>query len=301
MHDVINRYSLPDAEIDFSKPFFPAHLTALYFTPSWEALSEDQQCRYSQLYALYLNEQTAFFEEQLAETVLPALYERPDRIGPELATNLQRFQKEERQHTEMFRRLSHKVDPDLFSLESQTYHFIRVPRPLLKLMNRVAGNPWLFPCWIWLALLQEERSIAISKVCINDSSLDEHFRHTHLLHLRDEANHVQWDLQMIDTVWKPLSDLHKKINVAIFNWLMKEFFTSPKRAALAIVEALCVEYPELNSRKKSIFEELRSLRHHRDYHMSLYSREHTPRAFALFDALPEFRGLENTLLGYEPQ
>lgn len=301
MHEVVHRYSLLEVEVDFSKPFFPAHLTALYFTPSWENLSDLQQVRYTQLYALYLNEQTAFFEEQLAETVLPALYARPNQLGSELAANLERFQKEERQHTEMFRRLSHKIDPDHFLLENQTYHFIKVPRPLLRIMNMVAGNPWMFPCWIWLALLQEERSIAISKACINDSSLDEHFRHTHLLHLRDEANHVQWDLQMIDAVWKPMSGVHKKINVALFSWLMKEFFTSPKRAAIAIVESLCDDFPELNSGKKLMFEELRSLRHHRDYHLSLYSREHTPRAFALFDALPEFKGLEKTLLGYEPQ
>ena len=133
MHDIVHQnssYALPEGEIDFSKPFFPAHLTALYFTPSWTDLSDDQRCRYTQHYALYLNEQTAFFEEQLAETILPALYGKPDRLGEELAENLQQFQEEERCHTEMFRSLSHKVDPDRFSLESQSYHFIRVPRPM---------------------------------------------------------------------------------------------------------------------------------------------------------------------------
>ncbi|MGB0774345.1 MAG: diiron oxygenase [Akkermansiaceae bacterium] len=301
MIELPNRWQFPAGDVDFSRPFFPEYLTALYFTPSWGKLSAEQQRRYTQHYALYLNEQTAFFEEQLAETILPALYERPDRLGEKLAGNLKRFQKEEQLHTEMFRRLSHQVDPLRFSLESQSYHFIRLPRGLLKVFNKLAGNPWMFPCWIWLALLQEERSISVSQACMNDTSLDERFRQTHLYHLRDEANHVQWDLQMIEAVWKPRSELSKRVNVAIFRWLMREFFTSPKRAALAVVEALCDEFPDLEGEKELMFEELRELRNNQDYHRSLYSREHTPRAFALFDELPEFNGLENTLLGYEPQ
>ncbi len=53
-------------EIDFSLPFFPASLTTLFHVPSWRLLDHTQQIRYTQLYALYLNEQTAFFEELLA-------------------------------------------------------------------------------------------------------------------------------------------------------------------------------------------------------------------------------------------
>ena len=60
-------------EIDFSRPFFPVHLAALSFVPSWRLLYERHRLRYSQLYALYLNEQTVFFEEMLATNLLPAL------------------------------------------------------------------------------------------------------------------------------------------------------------------------------------------------------------------------------------
>ena len=84
-------------EIDFSRPFFPARLTALAHVPSWGMLDECHRLRYSQLYALYLNEQTVFFEELLATNVLPALYRRPDRIGVDLAEDLRRFEAEERQ------------------------------------------------------------------------------------------------------------------------------------------------------------------------------------------------------------
>ena len=102
----------PGIEIDFTRPFFPLHLTTLAQVPSWERLADRHRLRYSQLHALYLNEQTVFFEELLASTLLPALYERPDRIGEDLAADLRQFEIEEKRHSRWFRELNRALaDP----------------------------------------------------------------------------------------------------------------------------------------------------------------------------------------------
>ena len=112
-------------EIDFTLPFFPARLTALYHVPSWHLLEKHHRVRYTQLYALYLKiEQTAFFEELLATTLLPALYGRPDVIGADLAESLRSFEEEERRHSGWFREMNHRIDPERFSLEPGNYVFI---------------------------------------------------------------------------------------------------------------------------------------------------------------------------------
>ena len=66
-------------------PYFPPRLTALAHVQSWQLLETRHQLRYSQLYALYLNEQTVFFEELLATNLLPALYHRPPRPSRDAA------------------------------------------------------------------------------------------------------------------------------------------------------------------------------------------------------------------------
>ena len=294
-----NKYALSNDGIDFTKPFHPAHLTTLYHTPSWKRLSPDQQLAYTQHYGLYLNEQTAFFEEQLAEIILPTLQKSPD-TPKELAQSLNIFQQEEREHTRMFRALSHKVDPTKFSLDNEAYYFIKVPPLMLKIMRFISNRPQFFNYWIWLALLQEERSITISRACINDDNIEPIFKHAHLVHLQDEADHVQWDLQLLDHFWKPSSKWKKSINVFLFHQIMKEFFTTPKRAAISVINELISQCPELEPMRPTLYSETQKLKSSVSYHSSLYSRTLTPRAFKLFDQLPEFDGLENTLLAYDP-
>ena len=294
-----SKYALSNDEIDFNKPFHPAHLTTLYHTPSWQHLSPDQQLAYTQHYGLYLNEQTAFFEEQLAEIILPTLQHSPD-TPRELAQSLKIFQQEEREHTRMFRALSNKVNPTKFSLDSEAYYFIKVPPLMLKMMRLISNRPQFFNYWIWLALLQEERSIAISRACINDDEIEPTFQKTHLIHLQDEANHVQWDLQLLDQFWKPSSKWKKSINVFLFHRIMREFFTAPKRAAINVINELIAQFPELEPMRPTLYSDIKKLKTSVSYHRSLYSRTLTPRAFKLFDQLPEFIGLENTLLAYDP-
>lgn len=286
--------------LDYSLPFFPARLTALAHVASWTRLDARHQLRYSQLYALYLNEQTVFFEELLATNVLPALYQRPDRIGADLAMDLQRFEAEERRHSQWFREMNHRVDPARFLLEEGSYVFIPADAKMRAVSGWFARRPFAFPCWILLMLLQEERSISIARECLRQPlEMEPSFLKLHRKHLADEVDHVQWDLKLIERVWLPLPLWKRRLQARLFGAMMSEFFTAPKRAGKAVLQALIDEYPELKPLGPMLHGELVDLRYSRDYHASLYSRTITPRGFALFDELPEFRDISRFLLAYE--
>jgi hypothetical protein len=290
---------IPSTEIDFSLPFYPPQLTVLAHTPSWSLLDEHHRVRYSQLYALYFNEQTVFFEELLATNVLSALYQRPDLVGEKLASDLQRFEVEERRHSSWFRELNHRVDPSRFSLTTGTFVFVPAGRSTLAISAWFARRPLAFPCWIWLALIQEERSIAIARECLR-CGIEPSFHELHRKHLADEVDHVRWDLELVERVWRPLPMWKRRIQARLFGLIMSEFFTAPKRASKAVLQNLIAEFPELGETGPQLHREMRDLSHSRDYHASLYRRSLTPRCFELFDKLPEFRGIEKSLLAYDP-
>ena len=287
-------------EIDFSRPFFPVHLTPLAYAPSWHLLDKCHQLRYSQLYALYLNEQTAFFEELLATNLLPALYHRPDRIGEDLAADLRIFEIEERRHSRWFRELNHRVDPSRFRLEEGHYVFIPTGTGMRAVSTWFARRPFLFPWWIPLMLLQEERSISVAQECLRmKNQLEPSFYKVHRKHLADEIDHVRWDLKLIERVWLPMPMWKRRLHARIFGMMIGEFFTAPKRAGKAVLQALIDEFPDLKSDSIKLHHELCALATSRAYHASLYSREITPRGFALFDELPEFYHIGLHLLAYK--
>ncbi len=286
--------------IDFSRPFVPTCLTALAQVPSWCLLDDVHKLRYSQLYALYLNEQTVFFEELLAVNVLPALYQRPDRVGEKLAADLRQFEIEERRHSRWFRELNHQVDPGRFSLEEGSYGFIPVGHWTRALTAAFARRPFMFPCWIWLMLIQEERSIAVARECLRDEhQVEPTFVALHRKHMADEVDHVRWDLQLVERVWLPLPSWQRLLQARLFGAMMREFFTAPKRGGPAVLQALIDEFPELVSVAPQLQGELAELAFSKDYHATLYSREMTPRCFAWFDELSEFRDIESSLLAYQ--
>lgn len=287
--------------VDFSKPFFPVGMTALAHVPSWSLLEARHQLRYSQLYGLYLNEQTVFFEELLATNVLPALYERPDRIGEDLAADLRLFEEEERRHSRWFREMNRRIDPERFSLKEGTYVFIPANGRIRAATAWLARKPFLFPCWIWLMLLQEERSIAVAKACLQDGTVEPAFLSLHRKHLADEVDHVEWDIKLVERVWLRMPMWKRRLHARLFGMMMAEFFTAPKRAAKALLVSLLDEFPDLAALGPQLHRELASLSESPSYHASLYSRTVTPRCFALFDELPEFEDIGRSLLAYHRQ
>jgi hypothetical protein len=286
---------LNDVSVDFGKLFIPAELTPLFHTDSYQDLTQPQRLRYNQIHALYFNEQILYFETALGRPILAALLREPwpDR----LAEGLRQFQAEEMLHTEMFRRLNRSCAPQLY--EGEGLFFVRVPAFWTAISRWAVDHPVSLPLFLWLMLLQEERSLYYSKAWLRNPSLDPVFVETHRRHLADEARHVHWDEELLDALWKRTHPFLRTLNAKLFAWMLEEFFGAPKRAQLRVLEELVREFPELHGSLPEMRRQLLALTRDEAYRKTLYSREIVPRTFARFDESPEFRAL--SLCGYLPQ
>lgn len=285
-----------DSPVDSGMLFLPEALTPLFHTASYGALTPVQRRRYNQLHALYFNEQILYFETALGHGILGALLRQPwpDR----LADGLRQFQDEERQHSAMFRRLNQMCAPDLYA--GRDFYFVRVPKIWKTVSRWAVAHPLLFPMFLWLMLVQEERSLFYSRSILRHrESVEPHFVKAHRLHLADEVGHVRWDEELLDALWERAHPLLRKANAKLFSWMFDEFFSTPKRAQLHVVEELVREFPELRGQEMEMRRQLLALSGDAGYRTSLYSREIVPRTFARFDETPEFRVLK--ICGYQPQ
>jgi hypothetical protein len=281
------------SRIESNRRFIAEEFTPLFYTREYATLPDAARLRYNQLHALYFNEQVAFFEQEMLGPALTAL-QRCD-LPAELAARLKIFFGEEELHTAMFRALNRRFAPEFYA--TKPYYFIRVARPWRMLVGAMARRPQTFPLLIWLALLQEERSLHFSKGCLEQKSdLEPQFVATHRTHLRDEMGHIGWDEELLDWLWPRTGPALRAMNVRLLRWMLGEFFLLPKRSGRRVVEQLVRDFPQLDA--AALFRGMRRLKTNPAYLKTLYSREITPRAFARFDAHPEFGLLAQTLPGY---
>ena len=296
MNTVIAAAEPETYSVNFGKQFIPEEFTPLSYTQSYLELSNEQQLRYNQLHAFYFNEQIMFFEATLGQCVLDALLRRP---WPERVKEaLQQLREEERKHTQMFRRLNQMCAPQLYA--TCDFHFVRVPRPWMAVGNWASNRPSMFPMIVWLMLLQEERSLPYSRGFVRQQAvLEPHFVEVQRLHMADEADHVRLDEELIDALWAPAAPFLRRINARLFSWMLVEFFNTPRRAQLRVVDELVREFPALAPLRKEMRRQLLALSQDAQYQMSLYSRDIVPETFARFDEWPEFRSL--AISSYQPR
>jgi hypothetical protein len=283
--------------IDFSRRFMPEELTTFYFAPAYATLTEAQRLRYNQLNALYFNEQTMFFEKTLARNVLGYFLAR--QLPEDLKAGLQQFLTEEEQHTAMFQRLNRQCAPEIYA--QQDFYFIQVPPVAAKILDAISKRPHWFPFLLWLMHLQEERAMFFGRTFLKlADSLEPHFVAVQRKHLADEIGHVRWDEALLDWVWPKTSSTLRRFNVQIFAWMIKEYFTTPKRTAMRIMAALIKEFPSLQSQYPEFCRQLRALGNDPAYRHSLYCPQNVPMTFKRFDAHPEFNSLFKIMPGYIP-
>ncbi|MGA8220362.1 MAG: diiron oxygenase [Candidatus Acidiferrales bacterium] len=283
-------FILEETSVDNGKRFIPEEFTPLSYTQSYGQLTEGQRLRYNQLQALYFNEQIIFFEQVIGRKVLEALLR--DSWPRRLEQGMREFVEEEREHTEMFRQLNQRCAPQFYA--TSDFYFIDPPRAWMMVLNGATRHPRFFTMFLWLMLVQEERSLFYSKKFIAQRGrLEPHFAETHRVHFADEVGHVHWDEELIEALWRRTNPLLRKMNARLFAWMLGEFFNAPKRAQLRVVRQLALEFPDLRGREAGMRRQLLDLSHDAQYQASLYSREIVPRAYALFDKWPEFRALEN--------
>lgn len=280
--------------IDFSRLFIPEHLTSLFHTASYEMLTPPQRLRYNQLYAAYFHEQIIFFERALAKRVLAPFL--GDSIGEELKAGLRRFMAEEERHSAMFGTLNRRCAPAYY--RESDFHFIRISPVASRLLDWMAFRPKMFPLFVWLMLLQEERAVWFSRQFLKAADeLEPHFVAVHRAHVADEIGHVRWDEELLDVVWPRTSAPLRRFNARLLGWMIGEFFSTPKRAGLRLVNALADEHPELRGALPEMRRQLLALSGDSAYRASLYSRNIVPETFARFECWPEFRALATALAG----
>ena len=282
-------------QIDVRRNFIPEALTPLSFAPVYRELGAHHRLRYNQLQALCFNEQIVFFETVIGQPVMRALLNESWPV--DFARRLAEFRDDELRHSEMFRRLNLSAAPGLYA--GRDFHFIRAPRASLTLLRWAAGLPRFFALFIWLMLLQEERSLHYSREFIREkASLEPRFVATYRAHLIDEAGHVRCDEELLAACWPRMGKLHRQANAAMLAWMLGEFFSGPRRGQVNVIATLVSEHPELRELEHEMKRQLSALNHDRDYQLSLYSRRIAPRTFAQFDRWPELRALERVMPGY---
>jgi hypothetical protein len=281
--------------IDFARPFIPEALTPLFHTRAYGDLEPRHRLRYNQLQALFFNEQIVFFETLIGSGIMEALLAEPWPGG--FGEELRKFWADEVRHTEMFRALNRRCAPHLYT--GSDFHFIRVARPWTALLAWTTRRPRLFPLYVWLMLLQEERSLYYSGEYIrHKEALEPNFVSTYRAHLIDEAGHVRCDMELLDQWWPHANPRLRRMNARLLAWMVREFFSAPKRGQMGVVAELAREFPELRERLPEIRRQLLGLATDDAYQASIYSREIAPRCLARFDEWDEFRVMERAMPGY---
>jgi hypothetical protein len=288
-----------DRPIDRTRLFTCPSLAPLAHTPVFAALTSAQQLRYIQLVGLMQNELICFFEQEVGSRVLPVLLRRAGRMAPELVTALRQFLEEERQHTQMFRRLNQSAEGRWYA--TKDYYILRLPKPLLILIRQLTARSLLLPLVCWIMLLMEERSLMMSKryAALDAELIEPQFLATYRAHAEDEVRHVQLDWHLLEQFYQGQAKWRRRLNAWLLEAALVGLLLKPKRTNVRLVELLIAEFPELRPLRQQLIQAVHSLIDNPGYRQMMYSPEATPISRALFDLLPEFASLRRRLFAEE--
>lgn len=291
--------------VDFTKLFFPEHLTPLYHTATYARLTPQEQLDYNQLYGCAINEQFVFLEDRFLVQVVGGLKKRSKLdLSPELHAALDLFLEEEIKHTEMFRRLARLTAPERYA--GGDFYFLRLGRAERVLLDFMARRPDFFVFWVWLALAFEEKTIDYYRHYQRhvkerpDRPIDPLYMDVHRHHMLDEVRHVQVDHHLIQAFYDRCGGLVRKLNVKLIARTLAAY-TRPKRTNIRIVEELARRHPRLAPLLPDMAAQIKALAWSESWQRITYSRKNAPQTFALFDEYPEMHALKDVLLCYEPE
>ncbi len=280
----------------WSQPFIPEALTPLSFTPSWARLSADERLRYNQLQGLYFHEQIIFFEQAIIVPLMRSL--RPQVVDPALRNALETFITEENQHSAEFHRLLRELRPEWYS---ETWrHFVQIGPVGEKILRIMLQHPRCFPFLIWLVQLLEERTMFASRLYLAEAEkFPANLLAAQRQHLVDEADHVQWDIALLEQFWPSTPRWLRRFNVRLLNWMLAEFIAVPRRAALRVVDALAADLPTLSVPASTLKAELRALAARPDFRRAVFGRDAVPRTWKQALLAPDMKPFIHTWLTHE--
>ena len=289
--------------IDRSRWFFCETLTPLYYTAVYRDLGVEHRRRYNQLTAMMANEIIAFMETEFLVAALSAVesLDGKRRQPPDLHAAVRRFRDDERKHADIWHNLNRLSEPAWYA--SAERRLLSIPRGALTAARLVAHRPVAFPVVFWLQLVQEERSLEISRRCMRVSPevMEPRYAAAYGAHLPDEARHVQIDRHLIDRFYRPRGIAVRRATALLFRLIVGTLLVTPVHSTARVVRVLAAEYPELLPLVPRMLRELRGLRDSVEYHEMMYSRRSTPVTFALFDECPEFHQMRAVLRAYQPK
>jgi hypothetical protein len=288
--------------IDRSRWFFCETLTPLYYAPIYRELDRCHQRRYNQLTAIMANEIIAFMEREFLVTALTAVASvRDDNQPVDLRAAVRRFADDERRHASVWWNLNRLSEPEWYRVKNR--RLIRIPPGTTAAARFVARHPVAFPLVFWLQLVQEERSLEISRRCMRvpASTIEPRYVAAYSAHLPDEARHVQIDRHLIEHYYRHRGNAVRQISARLFTIFVRSLLVTPVHSTTRVVRMLAKEFPELTPLVPRMLQELKALNHNVEYHEMMYSRSTTPVTFALFDECPEFHRIRDVLLAYDPR
>jgi hypothetical protein len=287
-----------DIKIDHSIFFMPEHLTHLYYLDCYQELSDEFKLRYNQLMALYMNEQTAFFEQFL--TGFLSATATAFAGNDEIVSGVDEFISDELEHTRWFVELNQAAAPNLFA--NSTSCFVSAGAVSEVLFRQMMRRPRLFPLFIWVILFQEERGSYFSKEYLKQAdTLEPSFVEVQRRHLEDEASHFDMDVVLVDILWRQASDSVRRFNARMLRYLFAEFLLVPKRSGIKVLEVLAKESQECRAALPRLKEGMLKLHESKAYHEAFFSRAVVPTTLSLFDEFEEMHQLHSILLSYEPR
>ena len=285
--------------VDRSRWFFCETLTPLYYTPVYGELGAEHRRRYNQLTGMLASELIALLETEFLHAALSAV-EAGGLTDPALHAAVVRFRDDERRHAEIWRRLNRLSEPEWY--ETASRRLVRVPAPAAALSRLMARHPVWFPVVFWIQLVQEERSVEISRRCMRMPAdrIEPRYAAAFAAHIQDEVRHVQIDRYLIDSFYRPRSTVIRRTTARLFRAITRSLLLTPVNSTVRVAELLSSEYPELRPLLPRIRRQLRALETDDAYHQMMYSRRTTPIAFGLFDEYEEFHQMRHVLRAYEP-
>jgi len=276
--------------------FIPDRLTPLPLTSSWSRLRPEEQLHYNQLHGLYFHEQIIFFEQEMIVPMLRSL--QPSIADPSLRAAMSRFIAEENSHSTRFHELLQSLKPEWYG--GTWRHFIQTGPVSGGVFRFMLARPRVFPLFLWLVQLLEERTMFASRLYLNEANaFPPAVVAAQRQHLIDEADHVQWDAALLDQFWANASPWLRRMNACLLTWMIGEFIAFPRRAALRVVDALAEERSDLSVPAHQLKAELRGLARRSDFRRGVFGRDAVPRTWKQACQAPDLETFVNTWLSHE--
>lgn len=277
-------------------PFIPERLTPLRLTPSWSHLRPEERLRYNQLQGLYFHEQIIYFEQAIIVPLLRAA--RPLVADAGLREALATFEAEENIHSAEFHALLCDLRPEWYA--DSWRHFVQVGPVGEAILARLLRHPRQFPFLLWLVQLLEERTMFASRLYLAEAdAFPLAIIAAQRRHLADEADHVQWDIALIQQLWPTTPAWLRRLNVRLLDWMVGEFIAVPRRAALRVIDALAADVPDLSIPAATLKAELRTLAASPDFRAAVFGRDAVPRTWKQASSAADFAPFVNRWLAHE--